>query len=248
VLWWLYQINKIYVCFFQGQCTKLFCPIGQFAFEGGCRANLYTTDGYGVEVFLKISLSKEISMTESMRLTEIVLKIVDTCGVCSFRLIAIPKKKCVFYVNLILHTSDRCSENDIITALQNIEKVYAARKQIVNTVNGTSVVTLNVAVSDDVNETYRWYRIHDNYRCNVMARLNQKYACPYILENDNATEMYAANGIEMDDIADTVTSSDETKMYRVCLSDIAIKNAATKTCMKFNLVIAGALVLLKGLC
>ena len=183
-----------------------------------------------------------------MRLTKKVLKIVDACDACEYSLIPSPNNSYVFYVNLILHTSDRCSENDIITALQNIEKVYAARKQIVNTVNGTSVVTLNVAVSDDVNETYQWYRIHDNYRCNVMARLNQKYACPYILENYNATEMYAANGIDMDDIADTVTSSDETKMYRVCLSDIAIKNAATKTCMKFNLVIAGALVLLKGLC
>jgi len=171
----------------------------------------------------------------------------DVCDTCEYTLLASPNNRYVFYVNLILHTSDRCSENGIIMALQSIENVYAARKEIVNTPNGTSVVTLNVAVSDAFNETYKWYVFEDNYRCHVMTRLNQKYACPYVLENDNATEMYAAEGIALNDIADVVTSTDGKRMYRMCLSDIAIKNVATQTGNKLKMVITVALVLLIGL-
>jgi len=81
-----------------------------------------------------------------------------------------------------------------------------------------------------------------------MTRLYPKYACPYILENDNATQLYAENGIALNETADMVTSTDGTTMYRICLSDIAIKNAATQMGNKLKWVITVALALFIGIC
>ena len=175
---------------------------------------------------------------------------VDTCDICSLTFTPSPIYSYVYYANLVLHTSDRCRESGIVTLLQGIEKVYAEHTESIETDNGTSVVTLNVAVSEDLNSSSSRgrYPIILNYGCNVMTRLNQKYACPYILENDNATDMYAAAGIALNDIADMVTSPDGTKMYRVCLTDITIKNAATQIGNKLKWVITVALALFIGTC
>jgi len=189
-------------------------------------------------------------MTKIERLVRKLLETEDVhvCDTCKYMLFASPNNSYVFYVNLILHTSDRCSENGIIMALQSIEKMYAAHKETVNTHNGTSILTLNIAVSDAINETYKLLTFNRYYNCNVMTRLNQKYACPYILENDNATEMYAAEGIALSNIADVVTSTDGKRMYRMCLSDITIKNVATQTGNTLTLVLAAPLLLFIWIC
>ena len=206
-----------------------------------------------MEVFLKISfesLPKEISLTKIEKLIRKLLGKVDTCDICSLSFTASPINSYVYYANLVLHTSDRCRESDIVNLLQSIEKVYAEYTEIVNAHNGASVFTLNVAVSEDLNSSSSrgWYPIIVNYDCKVMTRLNQNYACPYILENDNATEMYEENGIALNAIADMVTSTDGTRTYRVCLSEIAIKNVATQIGNKLKWVITVALALFIGIC
>ena len=203
-----------------------------------------------MDVFLQISfdfLPEEISVTQIKTLIEKLLKIVDTCNACRLSFTASPKYSYVYYVYLVLHTSDRCSENGIIMALQSIEKMYTAHTEIVNTQNGTSLVTLNVTLSDGIKEK-KWFIIKDNYLCNVMTRLNQKYACPYILENDNDTQIYKENDIDLSDIADVVTSTNGTRNYRVCLSDITIKNDATQTGYTLKLILIAPLVIFIGFC
>ena len=182
-----------------------------------------------MDAILKISLSAEIPLLEAKRMTrKIVPTFVGQCELCRFVLKASPNDSDRFYIVLSLHTSKRCGANVIIDVLNHIEKVYASHGIRLDPGTSSSILTMSVTVEDNYDNTFRSYQLSTGYRCTVMAQLNKKYACPYVLERQNATDVYAAKGVVLKDIADNVTSANDSPMYRICLSDITVRNAATQ--------------------
>ena len=214
----------------QGQCTKMFCPIGQHCIHGQCIANVYSTEGFTVSYFLRVDIGDVMisSSSEAGGLISTMISIMKTntagCLLCQYNYdsndtLAISKH---LFLKASLATSTTCDENSLINVLTNINTIFKRRKfqdMLMSTISKTINISVAVVSSDQVPNVERLNFVTVVLRCQPIATLTGKFACPFVEVLESNKHLYEDKRIDLDKIAEVIVLANTT-LYRVCLSDL----------------------------
>ena len=219
-----FYITKIFVSF-QGECTWLFCPLGQSVVDGQCVQNGFKTNGLAFSINFRVTVHDITSTSnENVKLGKAIVRVVNDhfegCVECRYYFYIPHEDSDVFYIQVFLLTTKYCEESYALQKLQSYKDPFQTKTFNVLTDSGIQSIPVSLNLVSSANKSLHEHTF-GNIRCKDFFDITTKYMCPYIEERSENIQAYDAKNISLENISDKEVQG-ETVIYRVCVADLLL--------------------------
>ena len=213
---------KIFVSF-QGECTWLFCPLGQSVVDGQCMQNAFKTNGLALSINFRVTVhGMTLPSNENVQLATKIFRVImnhfEGCMECRYIFYISKDDSDDFYIQIFLLTTRHCEEGYALQQLHSYNYPFQAKTFNVLTDSGIQDVSVSLNLVSRANESLKPHKF-GSIRCQILFVITPKYMCPYIEETIDNIQAYEAKNISLEAIADKEVQG-ETTVYRVCVADL----------------------------
>ena len=217
-------IIKIFVSF-QGDCTWLFCPLGQSVVDGQCVQNGFKTNGLALSIYFRVTVhGVKLPSNENLKLGGAIRRVVNDhfkgCVECRIFFYIPQDESYVFYIQIFLLTTKYCKESYALQKLHSYKDPFQTKTFNVLTDSGIQDVSVSLNLVSSANNSLHTHT-HGSIRCKGFFDITTKYMCPYIKESSENIPAYDAKNISLENIADKEAQGG-TVIYRVCVADLLL--------------------------